>query len=603
MTVGPYEGSDWAADHVTKTGYGDADGVNGGRGLAQGLSKRQFYQKLLEMMRQERVSFDEHWEAIGNVTQPRRLRFDGNQRNRTTRNDGIYNGKMRTDSRTLVSGIFARICSPSDDWFDMGPPDPRLSMEDEEVAEFFAGEVRGCRETLEDSDSYRGLEQVIQDMVDLGTGAMFVDDDPFTLLRSYHMPVGSYFLGSSARGEIDTCLRECGMTVAQLVEKFAWDNLSDRVQTHWRNGRITEWIDVVHVVTPNASYQPGMLIDTGSGFSVSKKWSSCWYEKSGPEGGPLLGEQGYFEFPVLTGRWSTTGEDIYGSGCPGMDALGDGRELQELAIDSGALVAKLVRPPMGAPAAMNGQKISLIPGDITYLDNATMGMEVKPLIDVHPQGLVGVNTKESLIEKRISDAYYARLWLMLAEGGDGGSRMTATEIQERRNEKMSQLGPLTNRFQQELLRKLVMRVFMARLRSGLVKEWPQALVGKPIKVTFRSEFSQAQKATQALMLDRVVQFAGQWAAASGDPTIFDTLDDVKAVAVYTDGLGTPPQVTRDIKAVEELRKAREERRAKSEQAAQQAHAAEVMNKMSGATIAPDNALGAALDQQQQRGAA
>lgn len=594
MTASPYDGSDWVAEHQTKAGSADADSEYRPHGLGHGLSKRQLYQRVLELMRQERLTFDEHWKAIADVTQPRRVRFDNTSRNRTSRNDGIYNGKMRTDSRTLVSGLFARICSPTDDWFGMGPPDPDLAIQDEEVAIFFDGEVKGCRKTLEDADFYRASEQCIQDMVDMATGAMFLDDDPFTLLRAYHMPVGSYFLGSSARGEIDTCIREFGMTVAEMVEKFPWENLSLRVQQFWERGYITQWIDVVHVVAPNREYQPGKMTYGASGFQLSKRWSSCFYEKDGPPERGFLEERGYYEFPIIVGRWATTGEDIYGTGCPGMDALADARELQELAIDSGALVAKLVRPPLGAPASMNGQKISLIPGDITYLDNASIGDGVKPLIDVHPQGLIGVNTKEGLIEKRISDAYYARLWLMLNEG-EGGSRMTAAEIHERRAEKMSQLGPLTNRFQQEFLRKAVMRVFMARLRAGLVKDWPEALDGQPVKVEFKSEFSQAQKATAALTLDRLVTFAGTWAQASGNPQIFDNLDDIEAVAAYADGLGAPPRITRPVKDVRGLRAARAEQADQAESAAKAAATAAVLKDMSAAKVNRGNALGQLME--------
>jgi hypothetical protein len=587
--------ADWSTEHVT-TGAGGG----GRRDPYRGLPKRKFYTQVLEQLRVERKSWEDHWQAILNVTQPRRARFDRESVNRTTRNDGILNGKGQTDTRTLVSGLFARICSPSENWFGLGTDDDEFDRSDEDGQRWRAAEERGIKKTLEDGDVYRVLEQVIEDMVGPATGAAFIDDDIESVVQAYHMPLGSYFLATSAKNQIDTCFRELSMTPVQMEEKFGMDALSARVRKLLDETPYA-WQPVVHVVAPNKNYWPGR-IESGTG-KLSKKWTSCWWDAGGSENEPLLAEDGYYEFPVVPGRWATTGENVWGSGSPGMLALGDMRELQEVAFDSALVGKQMGMPPLGAPATMFGTDISAIPGSVTYLDNASLSIGIKPILEVNGAQLGSLNDREERIESRIAEAYYVRLWQMLQDGGADGARMTATEIQERRNEKMSLLGPLTIRFQMDVLRRVVMLVFHARMRAGLVKPWPQSMVGKSLKLVFRSEFSQAQKANQALVLDRLFQFyAAGVEVTQGAPEVLHKLDIPRAIDIYAEGLGADPGVTRAAKALEKIVQAAAEQQAKLQKQAELAQQAETLKNMAGADLSKDNALrrlGSEVEQQGQ----
>jgi hypothetical protein len=106
--------------------------------------------------------------------------------------------------------------------------------------------------------------------------------------------------------------------------------------------------------------------------SKYKKFYSCYYEKANGDD-RFLRESGYDEFPVLTCRWSVTGQDVYGTDCPGMTALGDVLQLQFGEKKSMQALDKLVNPPLAAPASLFNKVINQLPGGVTYDDGRHAG--------------------------------------------------------------------------------------------------------------------------------------------------------------------------------------------------------------------------------------
>ena len=78
-----------------------------------------------------------------------------------------------------------------------------------------------------------------------------------------------------------------------------------------------------------------------------------------------LSRQGFFEKPFIAMRWATTSNDPYGRS-PGMEVLGDNKQLQLETRRKAEFLEKGVRPPMGAHPSLKNQPSSIRPGDITY---------------------------------------------------------------------------------------------------------------------------------------------------------------------------------------------------------------------------------------------
>ena len=99
---------------------------------------------------------------------------------------------------------------------------------------------------------------------------------------------------------------------------------------------------------------------------------------------------------------------------------------------------KAVDPAMVGPSTLNGANISLLPGDVTYVDTMNAGTQFKPAHEILPMVLPAFEEKIGSTSRRINAGYYADLWLQMSqlEG-----QMTAREVAERHEEKMLQLGP------------------------------------------------------------------------------------------------------------------------------------------------------------------
>jgi hypothetical protein len=288
---------------------------------------------------------------------------------------------------------------------------------------------------------------------------------------------------------------------------------------------------------------------------------------------------------VLAPRWSVTGEDVYGSS-PGMDALGDVRALQLLERRKAQAVDKIVNPPMRGPAALQNGRVSLLPGDVTYVDAVQPGQTFAPAYEINTAAVAVLSQAIAEHEARIKTAFYADLWLMLSQGAD--QTMTAREVAERHEEKMLQLGPVMERLQDELLDPLVDRTFSILLRNGDLPPPPEELEGMELRVEYLSIMAQAQKMLGITGVERLASFVGSLAAVK--PEVLDKVDFDQMIDEYGLMVGTPPALVRTDEDVDTIRQARAEEAQAAQASALQAQAIEGAKTLSQTDTQGDNAL-------------
>ena len=168
------------------------------------------------------------------------------------------------------------------------------------------------------------------------------------------------------------------------------------------------------------------------------------------------------------------------------------------------------------------------------------------------------------VRQRINGSFYADLFLMLANATD--TRMTATEVAERHEEKLLMLGPVLERLHNELLDPLIDITFNRMIESNLIPPAPEELQGMELSVEFVSMLAQAQRAIGTNSVDRYVNSMG--AVAQMKPDVLDKFDSDSWADNYADMLGIDPSL---IVAGEQVAKIREDR-AMAQQAAAQAEA-------------------------------
>ncbi|WP_059244393.1 portal protein [Escherichia albertii] len=512
--------------------------------MAESLKQRLNAQ--LGQLKKERTSFEAHWRDLSDFINPRGSRFLTSDANRgDRRNTRIIDPEGSLAHRTLSSGMMSGITSPARPWFRLATPDPDM-MDYAPVKIWCETVQRRMNEVFNRSNLYQSLPIIYAQLGTFASGSMSLVEDDQDVIRTYPRPLGSFYLSNNARLSVDTDCREFSMTVRQIVAQFGLDNVSTSVRSLWDSGQYEQWIDVIHFVYPNVDR------DTGSLDSKNKLFKSVYYEKGG-DGDKLLSEKGFDEFPNLCPRWEINGEDVYGSNCPGMLALGQIKALQLEQRRKSQLIDKATNPPMVGPASLRNQRVSLLPGDITYIDQVTGQDGLKPAYLVNPNTgdlMADIQDTRQIIDR----CYFVDLFMMLQNVNTRS--MPVEAVVEMKEEKLLMLGPVLERLNDELLNPLIERTFSIMERKNLLPQPPQILEGTPLRVEYISVMAQAQKAIGLSSLERFVAFVGNMAQFS--PGALDKLNADQAIDAYADMSGVSPMVVVPEEQAQQARQQREQ---------------------------------------------
>ena len=511
---------------------------------------------------------------------PRSGRFlpTDNNRGRKVHND-IYDNSGTRALRTLAGGMMAGMTSPARPWFRLTTMDPKLD-ESYAVKAWMTKVSSLMRMIYDKSNIYRTLQMSYEELGAFGTSAAIVLDDYDRVIHCMPLTIGEYCIATGPRGEINTLYREFRMTVSALILEFGYANVSRRVKSLYDKGKYDEWITVVNAIEPR-DYRDGTRRD-----NKNMPFRSVYFEADGRRTDGLLRETGFHQFPVLAARWSVTGGDIYGT-CPGMEALGDLRQLQQESLCKSKAVAFQADPPMAVPAELKNQGANIIPGGTLWVDNYQQSQAIRAAIE-SPLRLDYLLTDMQDVRARIDQAFYKDIFMMLASGKD--RMMTATEVSERHEEKMLMLGPVLERLNAELLDPLISMTFQRLVRANLLPEIPQELEGVDLNVEFVSILAQAQRAITTNAIDRFTQNLGVLVQIK--PELADKFDADYWADCYADALGIDPQLVVPSDKVALIRQQRAEtqqQQAQMEQAQQMSQIAKNVSGLEGGMTTPTNA--------------
>ena len=547
-------------------------------------SKRARMDRRLSALKTERTTFESHWRELVDYFLPRSGRWFLDDTNRgQKKHQRIIDNTTTRALRTLASGMMAGLTSPARPWFRLTTPDPELAEFGAVKQWLHAVELR-MRDVFAKSNLYNALPTAYRELGLFGTAAVLMLEDDDDTLRFYPLTVGSYWIAQSSRLDVDTLYRELRFTVRQCVQEFGIENVSVGVADAFRRGNYEQHVDVIHAIEPNDERLIGKLGAQGM------EWRSCWFEKSCSSAGDasrFLRESGMREKPFVAPRWDITGEDTYGSS-PGMDALGDGKALQLQQRRKAQAVDKMIDPPLMGPTSLRNQRVSLLPGDVTYVDINQQGQALRSIYDVRlDPSMLLEDTRE--IQARIESTFYADLFLMLSMSDR--RQITAREIEERHEEKLLMLGPVLERLNDEMLDPIIDRTFGVMMRNGLLPPPPKELEDVDLKVEYISILAQAQKMLGIATIDRFVGFVGQMAAV--DPRALDKLDIDQTIDEYADMTGVSPRIVRtddDVEAIRQSRQQQEQMQRMAAMAQPMQQAAQAASTLAQTQPSPDSLL-------------
>ena len=526
-------------------------------------------------LKSERASWMAHWQDITSYLLPRNGRYFREDRNRGyRRHNNIYDNTGTRALRTLGAGLMSGATSPARQWFRLATPDPELNSY-QPVKLWLDDVTKRMQRVFQKSNTYRSLHLMYEELGAFGTAASIVLPDFNEVIHHYPLTAGEYCVSTDAQGRVCTLYREFEMTVSQIVKEFGYENCSTSVQNMYDTGTLDQWVAVVHAIEPRADR------DIKKRDSKNMPWGS-WYFEVGGEQDQFLRESGFNYFPALVPRWSVVGGDIYGNS-PGMEALGDVKQLQHEQLRKAQAIDYQTKPPLQVSAGMKNRDVDTLPGGITFVDGASQGIRSAFEVNLNLNYLL---QDIQDVRERVRGAFYADLFLMLAT--QPNTRMTATEVAERHEEKLLMLGPVLERLHNELLNPLIDITFDRMILGGVIPPPPAELQGMDLNVEFVSMLAQAQRAIGTNAVDRFVGNLG--AIAQMKPDILDKFDSDQWADVYADMLGVDPSLIVADKEVAMLRQARNQAMAAKEQAAAMQQTSQTVKNMAQAPTAQQNAL-------------
>lgn len=498
-------------------------------------------------LRLERQSFITHWKELSEFVQPRRGRFlvtdrnDGKQKHKA-----IINSQATWAHRVARAGLLAGSMSPARPWFAFD------ILGDPELREFLPVKIwlnqveRLIRTIFNQSNFYSQSSAMLGELLLFGTGAMSHVDDFENVARFFTHTVGSYMIGQDDKYRARTLCREYQHTVEQVVAQFGIDRVSPTVRNMYDRGDYDKWVDLVQLVEPNPDQRRGRL------DSRFLPYRSTYYEPGHNDKDAVLSDKGFHEFPVYIPRWERTGEDIYGTDCPGMTALGDTKGLQTQEKRKAQGIDKSMNPPLKGPPSLDGRAVSALPGGMNTYVKDPSGESLSALYEVNPR--IGELVQDmDRVESRIGRAFLVDIFLAITNM-EGIQPRNQLDLLHRNQERLLQVGPVLQNIHGEFLALSLDRTFNQSVRADILPPAPPELQGRALEPKFISTLAMAQEASATESIDRMTDYVTR--AASVKPEVIDKWDADQSVDEYGQALGVPPRIIIPDEIVQQRRQAR-----------------------------------------------
>lgn len=543
------------------------------------LPKRTRRLYAVSAMKQLRVRIEPLWDEIGNLAFPFRVRLNiTDQNNAQSRGKSIYNSTATRGLRVLQSGLTMAATDPSSQWVMM-------TLGDEERASYgphrdwldYVGNL--VLQHFEDSNLYQNLPTGYGNSACFGMSLMGMEESyGRSVLNTRLYNTGRAWVEQDDNGQINQFYEEHRATIRQLYIRFGPKaNFSTYVTHLAERGRWDEWVAVGHLIEPNDEFKPG------SPIGREKRYSDSWWEigfagsAKSYEAGILrdqyIVESGTDMFPILAGKWSSIDGDVYPLEFPGSECLPDNKSLQIFEKRGWQYIERMVHPHYLIPTGMRGDiDENFTPGGSSFVDEKDAGKSVRPSHMIDPGGITPLGEQVQRVESRILEALHYPTFSTFDSLPDKTPR-TATEIIERKAEKLLKLVDMYTNLQVGVLKPLIDFTIATLDKRGLIPPPPPDLEAHlaqhGFKYRFNGVLAQAQKMNRANPIQQVLAIGGQIAQAQGvsgaRPEIFDKLNADQALNEIANDFGCPASVMRsddEVAAIRQQRQVAAEQQAK-----------------------------------------
>jgi hypothetical protein len=493
----------------------------------------------------ERSELDQIWEEVAEVISPERIGFSqGRQARRTQK---IYDTQPLVAKRGLVNAINAMLrpkTSSSGKWFDIMPEEEKLAK-GQAAKEWIADSEDRLWKALYNpkANFIQSTGEVDDDIVSFGSGAGFVDkrsDGSGLLFRSFHMK-GVYYI-INGDGSLEGALIAESITAKEAADRWGEENLGKKTQEAFKGSEKQKKKRFIFIesIRPRHDRNPSIITNTNMPFEdIVVDVDS---EK-------IVLESGFIDQPLFLPRWDTRSGEVYGRGV-GVLALPDVQTLNQMGKTMLRGLHRAVAPSWLLPSDSMVNAPDLRPDGVSYYDAAAikkLGLQ-KPF----QQMTSAANIPWGLdAQKNLREAIQALFFRNVLNLPIDTPQMTATEVIQRREEFIREIGSVFGRMESDYTGPIIERSFNLMMRNGGFAPPPEELQGKKVNFRFASPVEKATKQIEAATLmesiNRVLEIE-----KAGHPEAAMRIDWDEVGKFIAESGDLPPQLVLDDNQVEAL---------------------------------------------------
>lgn len=504
-------------------------------------------------------------QELSDYFSPRTSRFLVSDINKPIRKSKkILNSITLSVVRNFASGMQSGATSAASRWFKMQMKNKQLN-DLHEVKQWCSHQEELTRRILSDSRFYEKMLGIYKSLAVYGFGCLSMESDFEHVVNFKLLPVGSYRYAKNHREEIDTFCRSFQDTARNIVNKYGYENCSERIKQAYDNN-LDSYFELCYFVEPNKEYNPK------SPLAKHKKFISATFEINSDK---FLKLSGYDRFPFAVFEAEVNGEDNYPSNCPAIEALPDVKQLMVQVKEYAKAVKKMVSPLYKGPASMQKQKgLNDAAGQIIFEDENGRGLS--PVYEINPRVLELKNHNDELVQT-IKEHFYNDLFAVILNTAE--RTRTATEVNEVKEEKMVLLSPLLDQVHKGL-RCVLDWIFWETYSTGIMEEYPQVMQSEEFETQFVSALALAQKVKEISGMERYTTFVANLAQVT-DPSLIKKINGDKLIDGYADIANVNPEYVNPTEDVDKYREqlAKQQEQQQQMQALQQG--ADIANKFGG----------------------
>lgn len=450
----------------------------------------------------------------------------------------LYDSTAIRGLKTMASGFHSNLTNPASKWFQLRTRNLDF-MAIKEVAAWFKDVERIIEGTLNSSNFDSEIQEFYIDAGCFGTGAVLTLEDFKEKVRFKTVSPSQIVFEEDSTGRVVRVGRTFIYTAQQTYDLFG--NASGPAVLDVIKERPEKEITIVHWVAPRD------VRDDTKEDNLNMPFESVWIEKSKKH---RIQEGGFLENPYAVGRFFKFADDAWG-GSPCMDTLADVKLVNAMQLTFIRASMKVADPAVIIPNQGFVLPLNFNPSAVNYRDSTT---NEKSLTQVPVSGNLPITMEHiKAVQENIKDGLMVNLFTAIS---DQNKQMTIPEIQRRISENMGLLGPVVGRFTDEVLDKIISRVFNILYRNGDFPEVPEAIQDQEMDIVYISPLARAQRESEVIALETFLSDVN--GIAQIKPEVLDIVNGDKVIKKIAEIKRIDPDLLNDDVTVADIRDARAE---------------------------------------------